>query len=68
MDHRQKEGDEKKMEKVQVEQQKDKDPAEALQKREAQANRADTGIVTLCQTLLEFLTYCVRQTLSLIHI
>jgi len=43
VDHRQKEGDEKKMEKVQVEQQKDKDPAEALQKREAQANRADTG-------------------------
>ena len=53
---------EKKKKKVQVEQQKDKDPAEALQKREAQANRADTSIVTLCWTLLEFLTYVLRET------
>jgi len=53
---------EKKKKKVQVEQQKDKDPSEALQKREAQANRADTSIVTNAQTLLEFLTYVVRQT------
>jgi len=70
VDHRQKEGDEKKKKKEQVEQEKDqrtkvekdKDPPEALQKREAQANRADTSIVTLCWTLLEFLTYVLRET------
>ena len=70
VDHWQKEGDEKKKKKEQVEQEKDqrtkvekdKDPPEALQKREAQANRADTSIVTLCWTLLEFLTYVLRET------
>ena len=48
-----------------MEQQKDKDPSEALQKREAQANRADTSIVTLCWNLLEFLTYVLRETWNL---
>jgi len=71
VDHWQKEGDEKKKKKKeQVEQEKDqrtkvekdKDPPAALQKREAQANRADTSIVTLCWTLLEFLTYVLRET------
>jgi len=70
VDHLQKERDEKKKKKEQVEQEKDqrtkvekdKDPPAALQKREAQANRADTSIVTLCWTLLEFLTYVLRET------
>jgi len=70
VDHWQKEGDEKKKKKEQVEQEKDqrtkvekdKDPPAALQKREAQANRADTSIVTLCWNLLEFLTYVLRET------
>jgi len=36
--------------------------AETLQKREAQANRADTSILTLCSNLLECLTYVLRET------
>ena len=68
--HRQKEGDEKKKKNEQVEQEKDqrtqvvkdKDVPEAMQKREAQANRADTSIVTLCWIFLEFLTYVLRET------
>ena len=36
--------------------------AKTLQKREAQANRADTSILTLCSNLLEFLTYVLRET------
>jgi len=39
--------------------------AKTLQKREAQANRADTSIVTLCWNLLEFLTYVLRETWNL---
>jgi len=36
--------------------------AKTLQKREAQANRADTSILTLCSNLLECLTYVLRET------
>ena len=35
---------------------------EVLQKRATQAKRADTSLQMLCHTLLEFLTYLVRQT------
>ena len=40
----------------------EKAPPEVLQKRATQAKRADTSLQMLCQTLLEFLTYLVRQT------
>jgi len=39
--------------------------AETLQKREAQADRADTSIENLCWNLLEFLTYVLRETWNL---
>ena len=40
----------------------EKAPPEVLQKRATQAKRADTSLQMRCQTLLEFLTYLVRQT------
>ena len=42
--------------------QREEAPPEVLQKRATQAKRADTSLQMLCQTLLEFLTYLVRQT------
>ena len=40
--------------------------AETLQKREAQADRADTSIENSCWNLLEFQTYVLRETWNLL--